>query len=127
LPNGIPYPATENWQKAIGAHTIWLSGRVQAFPPVIQGNDTIFKATMTLHAEDRYNFNPGAADIATGMPDSDNGRFEVTGLAHQYDNFSTLTRLLEWHGFDLGVSLAARPHTTRLRQACDNRRMRNRL
>jgi hypothetical protein len=34
---------------------------------------------MTLHAEDPCNFNVGDDDTATGIPDSDNGRFEVTG------------------------------------------------
>jgi hypothetical protein len=48
---------------------------------------------MTLHAEDRYNSNPDAADIATGPPDAENGRFEQTGLAHQYMNRTTLGRL----------------------------------
>ena len=33
----------------------------------------------------------GAADIATGAPDSANGRFEVTGLGHEYLQTATLT------------------------------------
>jgi hypothetical protein len=52
--------------------------------------------TMTVHAEDRYNFNPGAADIATGTPDGANGRFEQTGLAHQYTNSGSLEREVSW-------------------------------
>jgi hypothetical protein len=119
----FPYPATENWQKAIGAHTIWLSGEVKAWP----GSTTVFEAVMILHAEDRYNFNPGDADIATGIEDSENGKFERTGLAHQYDNLATLQRYLKWTGLDLGVELSSRPHTTRLRQPANNRRVQNRL
>lgn len=119
----FPYPATENWQKAIGAHVIWLSGEVKAWP----GSPTTFEAIFTLNAEDRYNFNPGAADIATGIEDSENGKFERTGLAHQYTNFSTLQRYLKWDGLDLGVALSSRPNTTRLRQPSNNRRARNRL
>ena len=42
--------------------------------------------------KDMYNFNPGAADIVTGTPDSANGRFEITGLANEYLNESTITR-----------------------------------
>lgn len=29
----FPYPATENWQKAIGAHSIWISGDVTVKVP----------------------------------------------------------------------------------------------
>lgn len=84
-----PYPGTENWQKAIGAHVIWLEAHVQ----VTKASDKrTFVVDMTLHAEDRYNFNPGAADIATGTPDAENGRFEVTGLGHEFMNTSTLRR-----------------------------------
>jgi hypothetical protein len=42
-----------------------LSGKIE-----LRGPDIL----MTLHAEDMYNFNPGAADIATGTPDSDSAR-----------------------------------------------------
>jgi hypothetical protein len=127
LAGHFPYPETENWQKAIGSHTIWLSGRISVSESLHISPALLFKAVMTLHAEDRYNFNPGANDIATGIPDSDNGRFEMTGLAHQYDHFSTLVRNLEWRGEDIGVELSARPNTSRLRQPSDNRRGRNRI
>jgi hypothetical protein len=125
----FPYPATENWQKAIGGHTIWLSGKAV----VLQTNtssDPTFKVVMTLHAEDRYNFNPGQQDIATGIPDSDNGRFAMTGLAHQYDHFSTLVRHLEWQGTSLGLATSAKPNTVRMRRARqprDNRYPQNRI
>jgi len=127
LASAFPYPATENWQKAIGSHFIWLSGDVDVFEDPKGVDEPLFKARMTLHAEDRYNFNPKAHDIATGIPDSENGEFERTGLAHQYDHFSELTRLLEWRGYYLGVGLSAKPNTTRLRQPSDNRRLRNRI
>ena len=39
----------------------------------------------TIHAEDRYNFNPGAKDIATGTPDSENGIFEIATPKGQYE------------------------------------------
>ncbi|MFH1467038.1 MAG: DUF4157 domain-containing protein [Pseudomonadota bacterium] len=110
-----PYPATENWQKAIGAHTIWLEMDVdveiyqvsRTDPPGVDPNgpplctpegDTVitygrrFSVSLTLHMEDMYNFNPGAADIATGTPDSANGRFEITGLGNEYLNRGSLTR-----------------------------------
>ncbi len=90
----FPYPTTENWQKAIGGHQIWMSATVSVKP----GDSPSFSMRMTLHAEDRYNFNPGAEDIATGTPDAANGRFELTGLAHQYMNYATLERDVTWTG-----------------------------
>jgi hypothetical protein len=89
----FPYPETENWQKAIGGHIIWLSGDVK----VTEKNGAPwFRLEMILHAEDRYNFNPGASDIVTGIPDSDNGVFEITGLGKQYAQTAELKRVIEW-------------------------------
>ncbi len=62
----------------------------------MRGGETWFVVDMVLHAEDRYNFNPGAQDIATGIPDSDNGVFEITGLAKQYTQTAELQRRIEW-------------------------------
>jgi hypothetical protein len=120
----FPYPATENWQKAIGSHVIWLSGSVTV--GAVAGQPTFF-AVMTLHAEDRYNFNPRQHDIKTGIPDSANGVFEVTGLAKQYMNYATLQRNLRWSG-----STAESPEVTRIaaspeRKPADYRRIRNRV
>ena len=42
-------------------------------------------AETTVNFEDRYNFNPGQNDIATGVPDSERGVLEETGLAQQFD------------------------------------------
>jgi hypothetical protein len=86
-----PYPGTENWQKAIGAHQIWLSASVTVDIHTNPGT-RLFAIDFTLHAEDRYNFNPGNQDIATGTPDEENGRFELTGLGKEFDVRATLTR-----------------------------------
>lgn len=91
----LPYPDTENWQKAIGAHPVWVSGTVEVSYDKKLDAD-IFQAQITLHAEDMYNFNPGMKDIATGKPDSDNGMFEVTGLAKQYLNVATEMFNISW-------------------------------
>jgi len=123
----FPYPATENWQKTIGSHFIWLSGEIKAYTPQRASGPTSFEAIMILHVEDRYNFNPDDEDIATGISDNENGRFEQIGWAHQFDHLSTLQRYLRWDGFSLGVGLSVRPHTTRIRQPNDHRRLRNRL
>ncbi len=119
-----PYPATENWQKAIGGHTIWMSANV-----VVSSSQHTerFTVTLTIHAEDQYNFNPGQEDIATGAPDNANGRFVIVGWAHGYRHTATLRRTFAWSGYDLGVpSLAINP-PNRARQPQNNRRARNRI
>lgn len=85
---GFPYPATENWQKAIGGHPIWISAVVHVYQ---DAGFREYEMEFTLHMEDRYNFNPGQADIESGAPDSWNGQLSCTGLAHQYTNYATLT------------------------------------
>jgi hypothetical protein len=120
----FPYPQTENWQKTIGAHIAWTSADVQATGT---GPDRTYTMTITAHVEDRYNFNPGAQDIATGIPDSDNGTFEVTGLAHQYMNYSTVTRTVTWKAGDAAHPQIVDTDTSRNRMPSDNRRVRNRL
>lgn len=127
LSTHFPYPATENWQKAIGGHMIWLSGELSVIPSPHATPSPLFELTMILHAEDRYNFNPGQQDIATGIPDSENGLFAMTGLAHQYNHFSTLTRQIEWRGTSIGVLSCVSPNTVHMRQPRNNRRIRNRI
>jgi hypothetical protein len=89
-----PYPGTANWQKTLGAHFIWVSADIS-----VSANSKgliAFDADVTIHVEDRYNFNPDATDVATGIPDSANGRFEITGLAKQYTNYATIVRHVTW-------------------------------
>jgi hypothetical protein len=73
-----PYPHTENWQKAIGGHAMWMEARATVSP---EGEVSL---DLTLNAEDMYNFNRGGYDIASGTLDSVNGRFEMTGLGHGF-------------------------------------------
>lgn len=102
----FPYPATENWQKALGAYAFWISGACSAVvsPPPgwtapVGLPQVRFELTLTVHVEDMYNFNTeGAVDIATGIPDSANGQFEVTGLARQYLNYDEISRTVSWWG-----------------------------
>ncbi|HEY0478457.1 MAG TPA: DUF4157 domain-containing protein [Kofleriaceae bacterium] len=126
-----PYPATENWQKALGAHSIWIEATVtvtvtrlrdagseplpggvpapgegsstEAGPPTFSRH---FHVEMTIHAEDMYNFNPGNVDIATGTPDAANGRFEITGLGHEYLNRGTFSQPFD---FDATMEPATSP------------------
>lgn len=88
----FPYPQTENWQKAIGGHSVWLSASAIVTP----GQPANYELDFTLHAEDRYNFDKGKEDIASGTPDAENGRLVVVGLAHEYMNYSTLSRYVTW-------------------------------
>ncbi|MGB3708256.1 MAG: hypothetical protein WA998_08175 [Gordonia sp. (in: high G+C Gram-positive bacteria)] len=83
------YPTTENWQKAIGGYQQWSSGDV-----VVDG-DTV-TMTVTVHAVDRYDFNPGQHDIASGAPDDDNGRFTEIGWAKPFDSSGEITRTVSW-------------------------------
>lgn len=88
-----PYPKTENWQKAIGAHIIWIDAKVTVkIDPSAKKRQ--FDVKMNLHMEDMYNFNPDNFDIATGTPDADNGRFEVTGLAKEFLSKADISRTI---------------------------------
>lgn len=123
-----PYPATENWQKALGAFPFWLSGTVRVSPHPTDMRRDSFEMRFTIHMEDRYNFNPGEADIATKIPDAANGRFEITGLARQYMNVGTASRTVTWQRRDMpGQTEVAGGPDRRVRQPNDNRRVRNRL
>ncbi|TAG71059.1 MAG: hypothetical protein EAZ23_20025 [Oscillatoriales cyanobacterium] len=86
------YPKTENWQKAIGGHSVWLSASVTVTP----GQPPNYKQDFTLHAQDRYNFDLGKSDLASGAPDAENGRLVVVGLANEYMQYSTLSRQVTW-------------------------------
>ena len=89
------YPGTENWQKTIGAHVVWIEADVTTGVDRKVGGQT-FVIKMTLHAEDRYNFNPRNKDIATGILDAENGRFELTGLGQEFTTLATLTRTISF-------------------------------
>jgi hypothetical protein len=67
-------PATENWQKTLGMHFMWVTADVK-----VDGNR--LTATATVNVRDWYNFNPGGKDIATEVPDDSNGRFSTIGWA----------------------------------------------
>jgi len=117
----FPYPKTENWEKAIGAHWIWLSAVVA----VHRGSPRSFVATMSLHAEDLYNFNPGDQDIGTGIPDALNGPLEESCLGQEYLSVSTLIRVLRWTENNVGA-VSNPSGDSRERAPHDNRRVRNR-
>ena len=90
----LPYPATTNWQKTIGAHYIWVSADVTV--SVNAEKRIVYDAHLIIHMEDKYNFNPGSKDIKTKIADKENGVFEITGLAKQYMNFGVANRHITW-------------------------------
>lgn len=83
------YPTTENWQKAVGGYQQWSSADVK-----VEGNTVTM--TVTVHAEDHYNFNRGQSDIGTGASDNENGRFTELGWARPFDSHGEVTRTVTW-------------------------------
>ena len=83
---------TDNWSKALGGHQIWGSGEVE-FDPV----KCKYKLTIEIEIEDFYNFNNGQYDIMTGLPDSENGRFEVFGWANSFFSRGKVKRIVTWN------------------------------
>lgn len=87
-----PYPGTQNWQKKIGGHALWLSANatITSNPP---GPRSV-SIDLTFHAEDMYNFDPGKSDVASGIADEPNGRFQVVGLATEFLQKGETTRTI---------------------------------
>jgi len=83
------YPDTMNWQKAIGGFQMWSNAEVRH----INGE---YHMTITVRTLDRYNFNDGQQSIGTGVPDSENGRFEQLGWAHSFNSFGEITFEVSW-------------------------------
>ena len=79
----IPYPATENWRKAIGGFSIWATGNISASVDEAKGMRTI---DMEIHIdmEDMYNFNPGQNHISTGVLNAVFGRLQIVGFGHEF-------------------------------------------
>ncbi|MDD3173815.1 MAG: hypothetical protein PHF63_09170 [Herbinix sp.] len=51
---------------------------------------------ITIHEVDKYNFNKGLADIASGTPDDVNGRFAELGWAKSFMTYGEITRVVTW-------------------------------
>ncbi|RMG74437.1 MAG: WXG100 family type VII secretion target [Chloroflexi bacterium] len=116
----FPYPNTENWQKAIGAHQVWTSADVTV--TTNEAGQRVYTMEITFHAEDRYNFNPGAADIATGALDRDNGRFEVLGWAKPFMSYGETTTTVTWVEGDIPGSQFSEDNPARRTDRRNDRR-----
>ncbi|MGY0502104.1 hypothetical protein ACWZHB_26755 [Nocardia sp. FBN12] len=81
--------STENWEKTIGGYQQWSHANAR-----VEGNRVVMD--VTVEAEDYYNFDNGKNDIATGAPDSDNGRFTEIGWAKPFESHGSVTRTVSW-------------------------------
>lgn len=90
----FPYPASEDWQKAIGAFNFYYKADLSS--QSVKGG-LKYTLNLTIYGEDKYNFNPGQYDIATGTSDNVNGRFEIVGWAKEYmQRGAAKVKTIEW-------------------------------
>lgn len=95
-----PMPNSVNWLRTLGGHNLWVSADIKvSVAPDLQ---IVYDADIVIHVEDRYNFNPGQRDTSTKIPDAENGRFEITGLAKQYNTYAIVRRHLKWKHAERG-------------------------
>ncbi|MGD1905481.1 MAG: hypothetical protein ACFB0C_05725 [Leptolyngbyaceae cyanobacterium] len=107
---GLPYPETQNWQKAIGGYHIWSSAEVWAEEGV--DGDDVLTMDVTFNVEDRYNFDAGKKDIESGLPDRVFGRLEEMGLAKGYQQVSSFKKRVTWKQGNLSTTNIESVHDT---------------
>jgi hypothetical protein len=119
----LPHPETANWTRTLGSHYVWVSADVT----VSVGRDLklAYSADITIHAQDRYNFNPGQQDRRTGIPDGWNGMLEVSGKGHQYDNVGTAKRHISWKRDESSPMHLDGPPVIPSKKPMDSHRLRN--
>lgn len=66
------------------------------------GNELIMVLSFTV--KDRYNFNNGATDIATGALGAENGRFETMGWAKSFTTYGYAERRVTWKKGNLNTT-----------------------
>jgi RHS repeat-associated protein len=86
-------PATENWRKTVGEHSIWGDAYVKT---CVRGDPNRFEMQITIHAKDLYDFNRDAHDLNTGLPDNANGRFTVLGWGKPFIVYGEVTKKVTW-------------------------------
>lgn len=82
-------PSTEKWQKIVGSFDMWASAEV-----TVTGDTVAMR--ITIHAEDRWNFNRGAHDLGSGIKDDENGRFAVLGKAKGFNSSGSMVKEVTW-------------------------------
>lgn len=60
--------------------------------------------TITMHVTDKYNFNKGMSDIASGTPNAVNGRFSTLGWTKSFNTIGQATRIVTWNKGNIGNS-----------------------
>lgn len=80
---------SQNWQKTLGAFNAWGSANVIYA-------DGVYTMEYTIHVKDRYNFNRGQSDIASGVSDDVNGVFAELGWAKSFITYGETTITISW-------------------------------
>ena len=81
----------ENWQKAIGDFLLYLTADITYNPKTKKAI-----ANITVNMLDYYDFNTGAADVFTGLPDIANGRFVELGWAKGFITKESFKKTVRW-------------------------------
>ena len=85
------YPSTENWRKTMGDFLLYLTAEITYDPRTKRAT-----AIITVNSLDYYNFNRGAVDTTTGLPDNANGRFVELGWAKPFITRGSFRREVRW-------------------------------
>ncbi|MCL2179126.1 MAG: hypothetical protein FWC28_08240 [Proteobacteria bacterium] len=96
------YPTTENWQKTLGGFNTWSHAEV-----AYDKEKKEYQMKITVNVLDRYNFNKGQKDIASGTPDDVNGRFEALGWAKSFNAKGDMTFEVKWKEGEIAASTPA--------------------
>jgi hypothetical protein len=103
----IKGPTTTNWKRTIGAHQVWISADVAV---VARQGKITYKADLTFHVEDQYNFNYKEQDEHSGIKDAENGMLELSGLGKQYMTHARFFRTVEWSQGEWDAAIITGPN-----------------
>ncbi|MEU6586663.1 hypothetical protein [Nocardia sp. NPDC046763] len=102
--------STENWEKTVGNYQQWSHANVR-----VEGKRIVMD--VTVEAQDYYDFDKGKSDIATGVEDSENGRFTEIGWAKPFETHGSLTRTVSWEvgqpPSTMTTDASSKPHQNR--------------
>lgn len=51
---------------------------------------------ITINETDRFNFNPGSSDLASGIPDNFNARFAQLGWTRSFTTYGKIEKRVVW-------------------------------
>ncbi|MET8262184.1 RHS repeat domain-containing protein [Micromonospora sp. NPDC005553] len=99
-------PTTERWQKTLGSYDIWASAEV-----TVTGDTVAMR--ITIHAEDRWNFNKDANDLGTDISDNENGRFAELGRAQGFNSSGSMVKDVVWKAGSPRSAVVTEPYRQR--------------